>query len=198
MTTPHLASVTVDSNIYNMDNEQIKETIEHFKEEGDDIRVRDIAYAFLSRMFADRKTAYQCLFSAEGYDDYVNSDTREKLDDYLKSEGFVRSFSTDADTGGITFEENRREMEQMLKDAQRAKDDGLMEAKDFFNIQTKIRIALNDKFKVEAAQKDRMIIVEKKFDFVCPHTRRECYQLDKEDAMKRWNLIENPNTDGND
>jgi hypothetical protein len=35
-----------------------------------------------------------------------------------------------------------------------------------------------------------MIIVEKKFDFVCPHTRHECYQLDKETAMEKWNLVE--------
>lgn len=188
----------VDSNIYGMDNEQIKGTIEHFKGEDVDIRVRDIAYALLSRMFADRKTAYQCLFGADGYDEYVSSDIREKLDDYLKNEGFVRSFSTDTDTGEITFEENKKEMERLLAKTQQAMDDGLVDPKDGLKILAQIRVQLNDKFKVESKQQDRMIVVEKKFDFVCPHTRRECYQLDKEDAMKRWNLIENPNTDGND
>ena len=54
-----------------------------------------------------------------------------------------------------------------------------------------IRVKLNDKFKVESKQLDRMIVIEKKFDFVCPHTRHECYQLDKEEAMRRWNLVEN-------
>lgn len=43
-----------------MDNEQIKRTIERFKNDG--IRVRDIAYVLLSKMFADSKIAYQCLF----------------------------------------------------------------------------------------------------------------------------------------
>lgn len=188
----------VDSNIYSMDNEQIKRTIEHFKGEDVDIRVRDIAYALLSRMFADRKTAYQCLFGADGYDEYVSSDIREKLDDYLKNEGFVRSFSTDTDTGEISFEENKSALTKMIADIEADMAAGLIEKKDGYARIADIRYKLNDKFKVEAAKKDRMIIVEKKFDFVCPHTLRECYQLDKEDAMKRWNLIENPNTDGND
>ena len=90
-----------------MDNEQIKNTIEHFKKNGETIRVRDIAYALLSRMFADRSTAYKCLFEEEDYDEYVNNEMRNKLDDYLTQEGYIRSFSTDSDTGEITFEENK-------------------------------------------------------------------------------------------
>lgn len=181
-----------------MDNEQIKSTIYHFKEEGSDIKVRDIAYALLSRMFADRKTAYQCLFGADGYDEYVSSDMRGKLDEYLTNAGFVRSFSTDGDTGEISFEENKSALTKMIADIEADMAVGLIEKKDGYARIADIRYKLNDKFKVEAAQKDRMIIVERKFDFVCPHTRRECYQLDKMDAMKKWNLIENPNNNGND
>ena len=173
-----------------MDNEQIKSTIDHFKEDGADIRVRDIAYALLSRMFADRKTAYQCLFGTDGYDEYVSSDMREKLDEYLTNEGFVRSFSTDLDTGEISFEENKSALTKMIADIEADMAAGLIEKKDGYARIADIRYKLNDKFKVEAAKKDRMIIVEKKFDFVCPHTRHECYQLDKETAMEKWNLIE--------
>ena len=173
-----------------MDNEQIKNTIEHFKEESTDIRVRDIAYALLSRMFADRKTAYQCLFGPDGYDDYVSSDMREKLDEYLRNEGYVRSFSTDGDTGEISFEENKSALTKMITDIEVDMANGLIEKKDGYARIADIRYKLNDKFKVEAAQKDRMIIVEKKFDFVCPMLKKECYQLDKEEAMKRWDLIE--------
>lgn len=181
-----------------MDNEQIKSTIDYFKKEGTDIRVRDIAYALLSRMFADRKTAYQCLFGPDGYDEYISSDMRESLDEYLKSEGFVRSFSTDTDTGEISFEENKSALTKMIADIEMDMAAGLIEKKDGYARIADIRYKLNDKFKVEAAQKDRMIIVERKFDFVCPMLHKECYQLDKEDAMKKWNLIENPNSNGSD
>lgn len=180
-----------------MDNEQIKATIEHFKEQGETIRVRDIAYTLLSKMFADNKTAYQCLFGSEGYDEYSEEEMRSKLEQYMSDEGYIRSVSTDADTGGITFEQNRREMEILLEKTQKAMDKGLVDPKDALKIMADIRVKLNDKFKVESKQQDRMIVVERKFSFVCPTTRKECYQLDKDFAMKKWNLIENTQDNGN-
>jgi hypothetical protein len=180
-----------------MDNEQIKETIEHFKENGETIRVRDIAYTLLSKMFADSKTAYQCLFGgADGYEDYADDEMRSKLELYLSDAGYIRSISTDDDTGEITFEVNKKEMERLLVKTQQAMDDGLVDPKDGLKIMADIRVKLNDKFKVESKNQYRQIIVEKKFDFVCPHTRHECYQLDKDFAMKKWNLIENTQNNG--
>ena len=180
-----------------MDNEQIKKTIEHFKEGGETIRVRDIAYTLLSKMFADSKTAYQCLFGTEGYDKYADDEMRSKLEQYLSDAGYIRSVSTDDDSGEITFEENKKEMERLLAKTQQAMDDGLVDPKDALKIMADIRVKLNDKFKVESKKQDRMIVVERKFDFVCPMTRKECYQLDKDFAMKKWNLIENTQNNGN-
>lgn len=181
-----------------MDSEQIKSTIDHFKEEGTPIRVRDIAYTLLSHMFVDNSMAYKCLFGEDGYEEYVEDSMRGRIEDFLTQQGFIKSVSTDDGTGEITFEENRKEMESLLKKTEKALEDGLIEAKDAFKIMADIRVKLNDKFKVESKKQDRLIIVEKKFDFVCPYTRHECYQLDKEDAMKKWNLIENPNDNGNE
>lgn len=174
-----------------MDKEQIQSTIEDFRTNGKNIRVRDIAYTLLSKMFSDNNIAYQCLFGADGYEAYIADDMRAELEAYMTDMGYIRSFSTDSDTGGISFEENRREMANLLKQTQQALDNGTIEAKDGLKIMADIRVKLNDKFKVESKQLDRMIVVEKKFDFVCPHTRHECYQLDKEEAMRRWNLVEN-------
>jgi hypothetical protein len=181
-----------------MNNDQIKTTIEHFKENGVSVRVRDIAYILLSHMFVDKSMAYKCLFGEEGLDEYAEDDLRIELEDYMTEQGFIRSVSIDEGTGEITFEENRKEMEGLLKKTQKSLEDGLIEPKDAFKIMADIRVKLNDKFRVESKQQDRLIVVEKKFDFVCPYTRRECYQLDKEDAMKKWNLIENPNDNGNE
>lgn len=174
-----------------MDKEQIQSTIEDFRTNGKSIRVRDIAYTLLSKMFSDNNIAYQCLFGSDGYEAYIADDMRAELEAYMTDMGYIRNMNADSDAGGISFEENRREMEQLLKQTQKALDDGVIEAKDGLRIMADIRVKLNDKFKVESKQLDRMIVVEKKFDFVCPHTRHECYQLDKEEAMRRWNLVEN-------
>ena len=179
-----------------MNNEQIKKTIEHFKESGETIRVRDIAYTLLSKMFADSKTAYQCLFGTEGYDDYADGEMRVKLEQYLSDAGYIRSVSTDDDSGEITFEENKKEMERLLAKTQQAMEDGLVDPKDALKIMADIRVKLNDKFKVESKKQDRMIVVERKFDYICPKNHVECYQLDKDFAMKKWNLIENTQNNG--
>lgn len=173
-----------------MDNEQIKKTIEHFKENGETIRVRDIAYILLSKMFADSKTAYQCLFGTEGYDDYADDEMRSKLEQYMSDEGYIRSVSTDADTGGITFEQNRREMEILLEKTQQAMDDGLVDPKDALKIMADIRVKLNDKFKVESKQQARYIVVQKRYNNVCPHCNREIYIPSKQDLMEEYGLTE--------
>lgn len=181
-----------------IDNDKIKGIIGHFREEGENVRVRDIAYTLLSEMFADTKTVYQCLFGGEtdGYDEYSSDPMRDTLRDYLVEDGCIRSVSADAGEGGITFEENKREMERLLAKTQKAMEDGVVDPKDGLKLIADIRVKLNDKFKMERQHQERQIIVEKKFDFVCPHTRRECYQLDKEYAMKKWDLIENTQNDG--
>lgn len=179
-----------------MDNEQIKNTVEHFKQEGVAVRVRDIAFTLLSKMFSDSRTAYQCLFPPEGYEEYIADGTREKLEDYMTKEGYIRNMMQNAD-GGITFEENRKAMEQMIVDTQRYLDEGLMEPDKAMQIIKDIRVKLTDKFNLNTQQSDRTIIVNKKFDFVCPYTQYECYQLDKETAMKKFNLVENKESQTN-
>lgn len=177
--------------------EQIKETIDHFKEDGLTVRVRDVAFALLAKMFSDNRTAYRCLFGGdEGYGEYANDDIREKLTQYLTEKGFIKSFSTDEGNGGISFEENRKEMEALLQKTQDALEKGIIEPKDAFKIMADIRVKLNDKFKVEAEKKDRMIVVEKKYNHICSRFGVECYLPTKEDLMEMYNLIEKPNTDG--
>lgn len=180
-----------------IDNDKIKEIIGHFREEGGNVRVRDIAYTLLSEMFADARTAYQCLFGgdSDGYEEYSSDPMRDALRDYLTEDGCMRSVDGGGTDGGITFEENKREMERLLAKTQKAMEDGVVDPKDGLKLIADIRVKLNDKFKMERQHQERQIVVEKKFDFVCKYTRHECYQLDKEFAMKKWDLIEN--TQGN-
>ena len=174
-----------------MDNEQIRKTIEHFKEEGDTIRVRDIAYTLLSKMFADSKTAYQCLFSGtDGYDDYYDDEMRDKLERYMSEEGYIKNMSMDEDTGGITFEENRSAMEQMLKDVQKDMEDGIIDRKDGYARMESIRTKLNDKFKIESKHLQQQIIVEKKYTGVCEYCHHEIYVPSVEDLKEMYGLTE--------
>jgi hypothetical protein len=172
-----------------MTNAAIKEIVEHFKEKDMEVRVRDIAFILLSKMFSDPVTAYQCLFGTEGYDEYVESPKKSELENYLTDKGYIRSIITGSDEG-ITFEENKRAMEQLLVDVQRSLDDGLIEPKDAYARMADIRTKLNDKFKVESAKKDRLIVVEKKYNHICERYNCECYLPTVEDLKEMYNLVE--------
>jgi hypothetical protein len=53
-----------------------------------------------------------------------------------------------------------------------------------------IRVKLNDKFKVESKQQARYIVVQKRYNNVCPHCNREIYIPSKQDLMEEYNLTE--------
>jgi len=151
----------------------------------EEIRVRDIAFVILSRQLAG-PAAYQCFFgTAEGYEEYSSSKMVADITKYMTENNFV----TD-EASGITFEENRLEMQRLLAKTQRALDDGTIEPKDAYKIMADIRVKLNDKFNVQQTEKERTIIVEKKFNMVCEKFHCECYLPTKEDLMEMYNLVE--------
>ncbi len=134
--------------------------------------------------------AYMCLFGKDDdFKEYKKSAEVTILTDYMKRSKLLTGYVAPT-SGGITFEENKAELERLIIETQNALEQGLIEPKDALRIQADLRVKLNDKFNVQAKEEERTIVVERKFDFVCPTTHRECYQLNKEEAMKRWNLIE--------
>lgn len=171
-----------------MNNEEIKEAIEYFKKNGVTIRVRDIAYTLLAQHFESDLTAYQCLFGSDGYEEYHSSKERAEIAEYLRLQGYIGN--DDETTNGITFEENKREMENLLQKIEAGMKDGTIDPAVGLKTQADIRVKLNDKFKVEKQNLERAITVQPKFDFICPKHHIECYQLSKDYAMEKFNLIE--------
>lgn len=107
--------------------------------------------------------------------------------------------SETSEDGSMTFEENRAGIELQIAEVLELKKQLIGEDGKCTDIKTMAslhktemdaRSRLNDKFGASEKSAEQYIIVQKKFDFVCPHTRRECYQMTKEDAMGKWNLIE--------
>lgn len=170
-----------------MTNEELKDIIEYFKKQGKQIRVRDIAFALLCKVFENDVTAYQCLFGNEGYEAYVAALERKEIEDYLKLQGHLR-LQTMSDNE-LSWEENKREMAALLKKTQEALDNGLIEAKDGLKIMADIRVKLNDKFNIQEEQQERVIQVLRKFNEVC-ECGREIYKPTKEELMEEYDLVE--------
>lgn len=158
---------------------------------------KDILFVILARAIGNKDIAYEGLFGDEcGNKKYYSSPSLEyienNIDKYLKDE--------DADNGtgsqpkdDITFEENKAYMLELKRRTERAMEKGEIAKKDGLKILSDLSVKLNDKFNVADDTHDTTVIVEQKYNDVCEYCGHEvaAKELTKEEAMKKFNLIEN-------
>lgn len=189
----------------NMNLEDIKKTIEAGKKLKHNISVRDISYVLLLKSFDDKKIAFKAIWGNEcddlDMDEYTSSKKILFLKTYLTASVKEEEKSIDIDNFDaeeidmdITFEENKAGLIKLLHEVEAARKKKVLEAKDALKMQIDIRSKLNDKFGAsEKDDKDCVVMVEPKFNYICPYTQKECYVNSKEQCMKRYNLIEKEN-----
>lgn len=200
---------------------KLDKIIEEAKRRSYDVRVRDVGYAVLVAVLDDEDLAHKLIFGDDGNErTYRELPHIKYLINYLRAEDLKKNESkeaediakliannkgkkTDGSDGAITFEENREGLENQLVEIRalieelKADPNGYDPKTMALLIKTEadIRVKLNDKFGASEKISEQYVIVQKKFDFICPHTRRECYQMTKEDAMNKWNLVEKEDTE---
>lgn len=173
-----------------------------------EVTVRDISYVFLSFKYSVKDIAYKSIFekdansvTIEKYDKskkiqflktYIASNFKEdniekKKKNVSKKESTIDIESLETD---ITFEENKAALVKLLQEVDEAIDRGDILYKDGTKMKIDIRSKLNDKFKVSDEGGQQYIIVERKFNFICPHLQKECYIYTKEDLMEEYGLVE--------
>lgn len=197
---------------------KLESIINEAKKRSYDVRVRDVGYATLVVGLGDEDLAHKLIFGDDGnIATYKELPHVKFLVNYLNAENLKRKESkeaediakliakskgkkTDNTDGSMTFEENREGIETQLREIVELKKEA-MDAEQGADLKTlallqkteaDLRVKLNDKFGAAEKTAEQYIIVQKKFDFVCPHTHRECYQMDKDDAMRKWHLIDDP------
>lgn len=174
--------------------EKVGEILTNASSQGANLKVRDIAYVLLRRYFDDRSYAWRVCFTDADYDD-------KTIDAYEEGIGyqFLREVLAEVrDRGGllydedITFEENKAYMLKLKRDTEMAMEAGDLEKKDGLKILSDLSVKLNDKFSVQAEVKDQMVIVEHKYNDICPYCQHEVASkpMTKEEAMKEYNLKE--------
>ena len=172
--------------------EKVGEILTNASSQGANLKVRDIAYVLLRRYFDDRSYAWRVCFTDADYDD-------KTIDAYEEGIGyqFLREVLAEVrDRGGllydedITFEENKAYMLKLKRDTEMAMEAGDLEKKDGLKILSDLSVKLNDKFSVQAEVKDQMVIVEHKYNDICPYCQHEVASkpMTKEEAMKEYNL----------
>lgn len=178
-----------------MDRNKIIEIIDNGANDGISVKMRDIAYAILTRFMEDKEIAYKCLFSAEkDYNpskcaNYDKSATiayvREKISDLTENE------EGDSD---ISFEENKAYMLKLKRDTEKAMERNEIDKKDGLKILADISVKLNDKFAVQDTSVEQRVVVYSKFNAICK-CGREIYVPTKEELMDKYGLIEKDTND---
>jgi hypothetical protein len=174
--------------------EKVGEILTAASTHGANLKVRDIAYVLLRRYFDDRSYAWRVCFTDADYDE-------KTIDAYEEGTGYqyLKEVLMEVrDRGGllydedITFEENKAYMLKLKRDTEIAMEAGELEKKDGLKILSDLSVKLNDKFSVQNEVKDQMVIVEHKYNDICPYCQHEVASkpMTKEEAMATYNLKE--------
>lgn len=165
--------------------DDIKTILRAVKDKWPKATKRDIAFALLCDTVADRKEAYNLVFGAEPL---------EGMDAYLESEGMHEMFSLlktfgigVTDESLISREENKAELIKMIPRITEAAKRGEIDNGYALKLEADLRVKLNDKFDMEASERERrIIIVPQKHDYICPHTGRECSSMPSKEACMEY------------
>jgi len=179
-----------------MDITQIKKIISESKENGYEIKIRDIAFALLSKYISDNNILYQIIYQREGdqetIDNYVNSETTKFIKGYLEN---IKVDNIEiSEVRGLSYDENRKGMEADLIFLEKfIETNGKeLDAKEIAAIMGKkadLRVKLNDKFGVTDKTEEQKIIVQTKFSGICDWLHKEC-PMTKDYVKNKFNLIE--------
>lgn len=166
------------------------------KKAGHTVSARDISYAILTTHYEDSLIAYRCIFGKD-YDyneEYHTTYDQTAMMVYLKQyvEMTLLEKKKVKKTEDISFEENKAYMLQLKKQTEEAMANGDIDKKDGLKILAQISTTLNDKFKVKDEATSQVVVVNHKYDDLCPRCLTEIARrpISKEEAMEMYNLCE--------
>lgn len=188
----------------------IDRVIEAAKKRGLETRIRDIAYALLRVSLDDAFVAHSVVFGTpkdndiqsyesldnirfliQWFEDELSEKATDKDPMEMDIDAILSSRAKDTTTD-ITFEENKAAMVELIARTEEALSENRIELDKGLKIITDLRTKLNDKFKVEERSKEQYIIVQPKHNKICPHTRKECWEMSEEYAKQKFHLIKDP------
>lgn len=192
--------------------DNIQDILDAAEKRGHTIRIRDISYSIL-RLRLSPQTAYTVIFGVpvnendvEDYEtsletkflnrhiwDMMSPKETEKSDEDIIKE--LKNIAGSNETNEqMSFEDNREGIERQIEEILELK--GVCPKEDIKTMallqktEADLRVKLNDKFGASEKSESQYIFPTRRYDIICPHTNRECYQMTKEDAKKHWKLTE--------
>ncbi|MBD5381961.1 hypothetical protein [Clavibacter sp.] len=191
----------------------IKHIVNDAAQRGHDVTIRNVAYALMRVYFDNPTIAYTVIncSAPKQESDVVDYDSMSSIQylihwfkkdltksDQNKEDIVARALKKQKENGSkeelITSEENFAGAVEQLKRVkelrERCDKSDIKTLRDLEKMELEVRVKLVDKWDMQKEEVDEKIITPRVYDYVCPWTRHECYQIGKEEAMEKWNLIE--------
>lgn len=183
-------------------NDKLTYIIKDCELAGHKVKIKDISYVLLCRCYDDIAVAYKVLFDSDKSNaeilEYHQSNTISFLRTYMDSNFASQAKETKPKSkkhskeDDITFEENKAYMLKLKRDTEKAMEDGTVEFDKGVTLLKDITTKLNDKFQVQNEVKEQMVIVNCKYDDICPKCSCEISRrpISKEEAIEMYGLVE--------
>lgn len=182
-----------------IDNDTLNKILTDSRMAGHDAKVRDVCFVLLSRYIDDKTTIFRSLFDKEGkmaesqVNNYLQSDKVKYLDDVLQVyEHNPKHKKQKKDGESISFDENLAYMLKLKKRTEEEMAAGKVDKATGLKILSDITVKLNDKFKITEEHKEQMVVVNMKYDAICPVCQAEVARrpISKSEAMEMYGLVE--------
>ena len=154
-----------------LSNGDINNIINDCKQGGYDIRVRDISYIILSNIYENDKIAYRCLYEDDvNFEEYKDSNKIKFLNDYIKENHLLSKKTKEEE---LTFQQNKKEIQNVIDRIEKGITEGTIDPDKGLKMIGDFRFKLTKELDVKEEAKDQFIVVEKKFNSICPYCHRE-------------------------
>lgn len=156
-------------------NEKLRNIISDSKVAGYSVKLRDIAYVMLCTYVEDCKDSYKMIFGKDEdsvIEKYAQSRDIMFLKKYMENNVLPKRIK-EGKKEDISFEENKEYMLKLKRDTETAMGRGEIEKKDALKILTDISVKLNDKFQVSEEKKEQIVVVNQKYNEICPYCSHE-------------------------
>ena len=164
-------------------SQQVKDIVQGLRSRGLDARLRDVSFVVLASVFGDEALAFRAIFGDRPQcplEEYAAQPMIKELRDA------VDAASPEADAGGaqqaISFDDLKDGLiadMRALEELREAKDENgqpVLDPKEMAQVVARladIRVKLTEKFNTTERVVEQRVVVEQKFDSVCPWCGRE-------------------------
>ena len=164
-------------------SQQVKDIVQGLRSRGIDVGLRDVSFVVLARAFGDEALAYRAIFGdrpARPFEEYVEAQTLADVKAAIDAD--APADDGDAPSPAVSFDDlkdgliaDMRALEE-LREAKNEDGQPVLDPKEMAQVVARladIRVKLTEKFNTTERVVEQRVVVEQKFDSVCPYCHHE-------------------------